>query len=478
MAMTILGLGPGDPQHLTLEAWNTLESADEIFVRTLQHPTVGSLPNHLDVKSFDRMYEGSDTFDEVYESIAKELIHLARRPQGVLYGVPGHPMVAEQSVSRALELAGREGIETRVVPGMSFLEPAATALGLDLLDVQLADATDLIHLHHPGLRTDRGVIIGQLYSDEVASDLKLLLMMVYPDDHSVTLARAAGVTDEETSTMPLYQMDRQAGIDHLTALYVPPLDGSLPVVALQELAAHLRSPEGCPWDREQTRRSLRPCLLEETYEVLDALDEEDSDELRSELGDLLFQIVLHAQLGAEAGEFTLEQIVDGIVKKLVRRHPHVFGEVSVSGAEEVVVNWEEIKRHEHEHPRGLLDSVPKDLPSLAKAQGIQRKVARVGFDWPDLSGVLDKVSEEIGELREAEGAVMEENEMGDLLFALANLARWMNIDAESALREANLRFIRRFERMDELCKIKGERLQDLPLEEQDKLWEQAKAELD
>ncbi len=477
MTMTILGLGPGDPRHLTREAWETLAAAEEIYVRTLQHPTVGSLPNHLAIDSFDHLYEECATFAEVYEAIASELLDLARRPQGVLYAVPGHPMVAEESVSRALDLARREGIATRVVPGMSFLEPTATALGLDLLGVQLPDATDLADRHHPGLRPDRGAIIGQLYSDELASNLKLLLMTIYPDDHPVTLVREAGTANEEIRAIPLYELDRRPGINHLTALYVPPLDGSLPVVALQELAAHLRSPEGCPWDRKQTHRSLRSCLLEETYEVLEALDEEDSGQLKSELGDLLLQIVLHAQLAAEAGEFTMEELVAGIVEKLVRRHPHVFGDVSVSGAEEVMVNWEEIKRGEREHTQGLLDSVPRDLPALARAEAIQRKVVRVGFDWPDLSGVLDKVAEEIGELREAEGQEMKEKELGDLLFALVNLARWMKIDAESALRETNLRFARRFGRMEALCDQKGERLGDLPLEEQDRLWEQAKAEL-
>jgi len=246
---------------------------------------------------------------------------------------------------------------------------------------------------------------------------------------------------------------------------------------LVDIIAKLRAPDGCPWDRKQTHTSLRENLLEECYEVLEALDEADAEKLCAELGDLLMQIVFHAQIAAEAGEFEVGDVIKGINSKLVHRHPHIFGSLKVKDAEEVVLNWEALKREEREAGTSILDGVPKQLPALGYSQSVQRRVAGVGFDWEDVDGVIDKLAEEVSELKQASSQAQRANEFGDLLFTLANIARRMDIDLETALRETNQRFSRRFTYMEELCHQRGKNLGELSFDEQNALWEEAKKEL-
>jgi tetrapyrrole methylase family protein/MazG family protein len=244
--------------------------------------------------------------------------------------------------------------------------------------------------------------------------------------------------------------------------------------SLVEIVAYLRSPQGCPWDRKQTHASLREHLLEETYEVLEALDEANLKKLRSELGDLLMQIIFHAQLGKEAGEFGIEDVIEGINRKLISRHPHVFGSRQVKDAEEVLVHWEELKKKERQEKGSMLDGVPKAMPALAYSQSVQDRVARVGFDWPSDEGVLDKLVEEITEFKQSETKLKRDEEFGDILFTLANYARRLGIELESSLREANQKFYRRFSYMEELCRRRGLDLARMTLEEQNRLWNEAK----
>ena len=243
---------------------------------------------------------------------------------------------------------------------------------------------------------------------------------------------------------------------------------------LVNIVAKLRAPDGCPWDREQTHSSLRGNLLEECYEVLEALDEGDAEELGYELGDLLMQVVLHAQIASEAGEFELGDVIKSINTKLIYRHPHVFGSVKVKDAKEVLVNWEALKKGERESGASMLDNVPGQMPALSYSQEIQDRVARVGFDWEDVSGVIDKLAEEVGEFKQADSQERKEQEFGDLLFTLANIARRLGIDLEAALRQANQRFYRRFSRMEELCRQRGLNFGELSFDEQNALWEEAK----
>jgi tetrapyrrole methylase family protein / MazG family protein len=244
--------------------------------------------------------------------------------------------------------------------------------------------------------------------------------------------------------------------------------------ALSAIIARLRAPGGCPWDREQTHASLRGNLLSECYEVLAALDEGEATKLCEELGDLLLQIVLHAQIAKDDGEFEIGDVIRGISEKIVRRHPHVFGTGTARDAGEVMHNWETLKKAEREAGASMLEGVPKSMPALGYAYEVQRRAARVGFDWEDTAGVLDKLDEEVREYREAGSPEEREREFGDLLFTLVNLARRESIDPEAALRGANRKFYRRFAYMEELCRERGLDLAKLSLEELDGLWEEAK----
>ncbi|MBA7473432.1 Nucleoside triphosphate pyrophosphohydrolase/pyrophosphatase MazG [subsurface metagenome] len=244
--------------------------------------------------------------------------------------------------------------------------------------------------------------------------------------------------------------------------------------ALVDIIARLRAPDGCPWDKKQTHASLRKNLLEECYEVLEALDEGNADKLCDELGDLLMQVVLHTQIAAEAGEFELGDVVNSITTKLIHRHPHIFGSKKVKDAEEVALNWEELKQEERGADTSILASVPKQMPALGYSQEIQRRVAQVGFDWEDIDGVIEKLTEEISELKRADSQERKAQEFGDLLFTLANIARRLGIDLEAALREANQRFYRRFSYMEGVCRQRGLNLGELSFDEQNALWEEAK----
>jgi tetrapyrrole methylase family protein/MazG family protein len=261
-------------------------------------------------------------------------------------------------------------------------------------------------------------------------------------------------------------------------IYFPPKPEHTSLIAFRELIAHLRAPEGCPWDREQTHQSLKSNLLEETYEVLDAIEGGDPSDLQEELGDLLLQIVLHAQISAEDNEFSLDDVIQGINEKITFRHPHVFKDLDVNGVDDVLHNWEILKSKErennHKKKDSILESIPRALPSLLLAQNYQSRAARVGFDWPDVEPVLDKVVEEVGELREAKSKEQQEAELGDLFFALVNVSRWYGFNAEDALRKMTMRFYRRFSRIEQEAVQTGRKITDLTLEEMDSFWELAK----
>lgn len=248
--------------------------------------------------------------------------------------------------------------------------------------------------------------------------------------------------------------------------------------ALVEIIARLRAPDGCPWDKEQTHQSLRGNLLSECYEVMEALDGGDSDKLYEELGDLLLQIVLHAQIASDNGEFEIGDVVKSITAKIVRRHPHIFGTTNVKNAEEVMRNWEELKREEREEGTSMLEGVPKDMPALAYAYEISRRAVRVGFEWEDIEGVIDKLAEEVREIKDSTSREEKEQEYGDLLFTLVNVARWEGIDPEAALRGANRKFYKRFAYMEELCRQRGLNFPELSFKEKDDLWDEAKRGVD
>ena len=479
----ILGLGPGDPGLLTRRAWEIINSKTEIFLRTDQHPTVSGFPEGLIIHSFDYLYEGDIPFQEVYQGITAEIINLAKKSPGVVYAVPGDPFIAEATPAMILSQAKLENLSVEIVPGVSFLEPTFAALGMDPLpQLTILDALELQEAHFPPFPPDQPTLIAQLYSNEVASNVKLTLMTTFPDDHSVILIHDAGSDSELVENIPLFELDRSSKIKNRSAVLVPPLDQGTSLESFQEIIAHLRAPDGCPWDREQDHQSLRTNLLEETYESLEAIDANDPIAMQEEFGDLLLQIILHAQIAAEYGEFTMNEVIRGIYLKIVQRHPHVFEDLRLDQPDEVIKNWERIKAEERrtngELDKGLLDGVPGSLPSLTQAQTYQKRAARMGFDWEDIKDVLDKIPEEILEINDAEVQEDRVREIGDLLFSIVNVARWLKIDAESSLRDANRRFKRRFTFIEKIARAEGRELSEISFEELDKLWERAKLEED
>ena len=536
--ITILGLGPGNAALLTRQAWELLQSARVLYLRTAIHPTVAGLPAHLELRPFDAMYESAGAFGEVYAQIAADLAARAAAGEDVLYAVPGHPLVAEATTRRLLSLAAERAIEVRVVAGLSFVEPVCAALALDPLEhgLQLLDALDLmidegrrtkdegqltfdISIPNPQsptpnptaawseiqgigpytppllpypLAATRPALICQVYNRRVASNVKLSLMERYPPEHPVTLVRAAGVAGaEQVWTVPLHELDHQNDLDHLACAYLPPLtplDDLRGPEGITTIVARLLGPGGCPWDREQTHLSIRKDLLEETYEALEALDTGDMDALAEELGDVLLHVLMHSEMARQAGEFDLGDVYEHIAAKLIRRHPHVFGELNVAGSDEVLKNWDAIKREERatngHAPRGVLDGIPPGLPALLTAQETIRKASKAGFDSDDQSWPWSKLHEEIDELYRAahaephadaaSRATRIEEEFGDLLLAASKLGYRLKVDAESALRVATAKFRRRFAAVERLLREQGRDLPTISVAEKEALWQQAK----
>ncbi|HRQ40604.1 MAG TPA: nucleoside triphosphate pyrophosphohydrolase [Chloroflexota bacterium] len=478
MSITIVGLGPGNGRTLTLEAWQHLSAAEMVYVRTSRHPTVADLPAGVKLVSFDDVYDTAVSFEAVYTQIVETLLAHGR-DQDIIYAVPGHPFVGESTVTRLVAAAAEQEIPVHIVPGLSFVEPSLTAVRVDALDgLQIFDAIDMARFHYPPLNPDVPVLLGQVYSRLLASELKMVLTAVYPPQHPVYLIHAAGTAGEQIESVPLHAIDHSPQIDHLSSLYVPALSVPSSLMSLAETVAHLRSPEGCPWDQEQTPQSMRADFLEEACEVLDALDADDVDGLREELGDLLYHILMQVQMAAEAEDFALTDVIAGIETKLKRRHPHVWGDWEVTDSDHVVRNWEMLKKQEKaraEKPASALDGVPVSLPALARSQKIQHKAGQVGFDWPDMGGVYAKLDEELAELKAAGDREQQAEELGDLLFVIVNLARWLAVDAESCLREANSKFSQRFQLTEQLARQRGLHMPEMSLPELDVLWEEAKS---
>ncbi len=478
--ITIIGLGPGGAELMTQQTWQWLNQIEEVYLRTAQHPALAGFPKSLKIHSFDYVYNQHEKFEDVYAEIVEQVIGHGKSKGSVTYAVPGHPFVAEATTPKILERAALEGISVRVFEAVSFMEPIFSSLSLDPFPkLVLMDALEIADGNFPQFPPNQPVLIAQVYSRMVAAEVKQTLMEVFPDEHPVKLIHAAGTEKQIVENLQLYEIDRNKNIGILTSLFVEPLHKGSSFEELQELIARLRAPDGCPWDREQDHQSLRKHLLSETYETLAALDENNPDHLCEELGDLLLQVVLHAQIANEYGEFRMSDILKGIHDKLIRRHPHVFGETEVDGVDNVLANWDNIKASEREKnakrtENGYLSGVPSDMPSLSQSQEIQERAARVGFDWKTIEPVIEKIFEELEEVKQAESEDELSKEIGDVLFAIVNMARWYKVDAETVLRETNLRFRKRFSFIETEIMKTGKSMTDFSLDELDQFWEKAK----
>ena len=479
----LLGLGPGDPALLTREAWDWLEQIQTLYVRTKKHPAVASLPKHLKIESFDEVCEHGKDPESVQEEIIETILLRGSMPNGVTYAVPGHPFVAEATCPEIALRAKSAGIPIRVIDGISFLEPTFRALNVDPFpNLILTDAIRISMDQTPGFSPSMPALIVNIYSHAIAAGVKQTLMAVYPDDHPVRLVHAAGTNKESVEDLPLLEIDHSPHLGLLSSLYLPSLSPTASFEAFQEIIARLRAPDGCPWDREQTHLSLRPFLLEEAYEALDALDRGDTIDLQEELGDLLLQIVLHAQIAAEVGDFNIHHVLDGIGAKLIRRHPHVFSEMVVEDVSGVTRNWEAIKAEERIEngvvaEKGLLDGIPQALPALSQAEEIIERVSRVEFKLLEKMGDIDRIKAIIHSINPEDGSLSAEK-LGQVLMMIASLAHQFSIDAESALREALSRFRVQFRAMETLAAESGGALIDFDDEAQIRLWEQAKVTIE
>ena len=478
--LKIMGLGPGAYEALTIGALKELKNNKNIYFRTEKHPTVDFLKDEgIKFESYDHAYEKYDSFDDVYKYIAEDLITKIKDDEDLIYAVPGHPLVAEKSVVNLIELCKENNIQYEVLPAVSFVDAMMEALQVDPIEgVKIIDAFDM---KNQILDKRVGTIITQVYNNFIASEVKLRLLEGYEDDTEIIFVRAAGVEGlESIRKIPLYELDWQEDIDYLTSIYIPKdLGNKKDFQNLLDIIETLRNPGGCPWDREQTHESLKSALLEECYEVIDAIENEDEDALIEELGDVLLQVVFHASIGKEDGYFDIMDVIGGISNKMINRHPHVFGNEEANTSEQVLVNWDEIKKEE----KGIktlteeMQNIAKSLPATTRAYKVQKKAKKVGFDWDDVNCAMDKVKEELNEIKEVyncEDKSIIEGEVGDLLFACINVARFLEVDGELALDKTIKKFIKRFSYIENEAIKNNKNLKDMTLEEMDKLWEEAK----
>lgn len=478
--LKIMGLGPGAYEALTIGALKELKNNKNIYFRTEKHPTVDFLKEEgIKFKTYDHAYEMHDSFDDVYKYIAEDLITKINKDEDLIYAVPGHPLVAEKSVLNLINLCKENDVEYEILPAVSFVDAMMEALQVDPIEgVKIVDAFDM---KNQILDKRVGTIITQVYNNFIASEVKLRLLEGYDEDTEIIFVRAAGIEGlESIRKIPLYELDWQEDIDYLTSIYIPKdLDNKKDFQDLLNIIEVLRSPEGCPWDREQTHESLKSALIEECYEVLDAIENEDDDALIEELGDVLLQVVFHASIAKEDGYFDIMDVIGAISNKMINRHPHVFSDGKAENSEEVVANWDEIKKEEKgiETLTEEMESIAKSLPATTRAYKVQKKAKKVGFDWDDVKSAMDKVEEELNEIKDVYNSgdkSIIEGEVGDLLFACINVARFLEVDGELALDKTIKKFIKRFSFIESEALKKNKDLNDMTLEEMDELWEEAK----
>ena len=386
--IVIVGLGPGDPDTRTIGTQRALDRADHIILRTRIHPGLEEFAADPRVTDCDDLYERADDFERLYQQIADRVLAAAQRGE-VVFAVPGHPRFGERSVPLIEAAARASGMPVTVLDAVSFIDAAASALRCDVLaaGLQVADAEHLAATldEEPfaagtlGIDPARPLLVGQVYNHALAAAVKIALSRVYPEEHVIVIVQAAGVPSAQGKrSVALHTLDRQK-VDHLTSVWLPPLPPLEAVrspEALTRVVARLRKPDGCPWDREQDHASLRGSVLEEAYEVADAIDSGDGGDLAEELGDLLLLVAMHAQIAEEEGGFRIEDVYEGITRKLIRRHPHVFGDVVAASPDAVVTTWEGVKAAERE-AKGITAPRTDPIARLPRAMPATRKMVEL-----------------------------------------------------------------------------------------------------
>ena len=477
--ISIVGLGPGDYSLISQGVLDALSSSSHVYLRTKKHPTVDQLKEKIQYTSLDYFYEKEDNFEDVYGQIAKFIVEKGKN-EDLVYAVPGHPRVAEKTVGIIEDLCIQNNIELDIIPSMSFVDAMYNYLGVDPAEgFKLLDAFELEESY---IDINTNTIITQIYDPFIASNVKLKLMEHYDDEQEVCIVNGAGIKELENKTyVKLYELDRQPDLfSYLTSLYIPKNKKKLynTVHDLQNIMKKLRGPSGCEWDAKQTHQTLKKYMIEEAYEVVQAVDNDDIDELIEELGDVLLQVIFHCQIGEEQGFFNLGDVSSSICNKLIHRHPHVFKNIDID-MNKFDKTWEKLKKEEKGETSVTegLQRIPQFLPALTKAEKIQYKASLVGFDWDNIGDVCKKVEEEYKELLDeckSRNIKYIKEELGDLLFSIVNLARFLQVDPEEALNLTSKKFINRFKFIEDNAKAMNKTLEEMTLEEMDKLWEKAK----
>lgn len=456
------------PKTLTVAGSETLVSAEKLFLQTALHPSAEAVRAlHAGFTSMDDLFESCEDFDRLNEAIAERLCSAGN----CVYVATGSIFSSQLPVIQ--KAAEERGIGVAVLPYVSVSAAAFPALP----PARECTAHDLPKAFDP----EQSYVVCEIDSRLIAGEAKLALTEFFDDELPVTIASIDKNGDYTSRSISLCELDRQEDYDATTCLYLQgqcyELRKRHSLEDVMRVVRRLRAPNGCPWDREQTHASLKNALLEECYELIDAIDEGDDAHICEELGDVLLQFALHAVIAEEHGAFTAQDAATDLVEKLIYRHPHVFGEVRVSGSGEVLKNWDALKmqQRKQETQAEVLKSVPRSFPALLRSRKVQKKAADVGFDWPNAGEAFFKIGEETAELEEAmrSGEHVAE-EMGDLLFAVVNVARLLKLEPEFLLMEATDKFIGRFETMEQLVVSSGKALSEMTLEQMDMFWEEAK----
>lgn len=462
--ITVVGLGPGSLSRVPTSVREILLDLEvSLILRTDQHPAAAELLGMRDATTCDDLYEAADQFDDVYDQIVERLLE---HPGDVVYAVPGSPTVGEFAVRRLVGLTD----DVEVIPGESFVDAVLEQVAYDPLDrgLQILNGHDL----PDPLVLDKPTIVAHVDRPEILADVVDAVARVTIESQELTVLAGIGADDAKTSTGLASDIDfALAGVR--TSLFVDPVPTG--IVGAIKVMRRLR--EECPWDTEQTHESLVKNLVEETFELVEAISALDTEDwvtysaVEDELGDVLLQVLFHSAIARQVGAFDIDGVSTVLTEKLVRRHPHVFGDVVAESPEDVKRNWDEIKADERGKSHGsAIDGVPVSMPALHRSAKVQNKAAKAGFDWEVVSEVLPKVQEELEELEAAiSGRGDTSSELGDLLFSVVNVARHLGVDPEVALRRSTDKFEHRFREMEAQGPLTG-----LTLEELDLRWEAAK----
>lgn len=463
--ITVVSLGPGSREYLTLGALETMEKAEKLVLRTARCDAAAYLTEKgIPFETLDAFYEDCEDFDELTGMIPEKLMAMAAE-ENLCYAV--FDAAADETVRELCE-----HVQCRVVPGVSLASPFLSAAPQEKVEIQTASSLEVTGTQNP-------LLILECDSRMLMGECKLQLLKWYDASQPVLYFPPCEKGERSYQTITLEDMDRQKKYDHTAAFLLPSVGLTFrkrfdfyDLVRVMEI---LRGENGCPWDKEQTHQSLRADLIEEAYETAAAIDDEDWLHVADELGDVLLQVVFHSNIAKDKGNFSINDVCNDVCRKLIIRHPHVFGDVKVKDSENVLANWDAIKKEtkKQQSDTEVLRSISPALPALMRAEKIGKKARKVGFDFDDAPEAMTKVLEEVNEVNEAlaKGNKAEvEEEFGDLFLAVVNAARLAGVDSEQALYNANEKFLARFQRVEELCKASGKSMADTPREEKEAFW--------